>query len=42
MERKALTLHGTWVMRRPGDGVKVAEIKPSMMSLSPCEEALHY
>jgi len=37
LERKLLTMHGTWIMRRPGDGVKVADIKPSMMSLSPCE-----
>jgi uncharacterized protein YxjI len=43
MERKMLTLHGTWLMTNPRTGQRVAEIKPSLMSLSPCEWLLtHY
>jgi hypothetical protein len=37
MERKMLTLHGTWLMTNPRTGQRVAEVKPSLMSLSPCE-----
>lgn len=40
MEQKMLTLHGTWLMYRGAsfDSVsKVAEIKPAMMSLTPCK-----
>jgi uncharacterized protein YxjI len=37
MERKMLSLHNTWLLVRPSDGAKVAELKPSMMSLTPCE-----
>jgi hypothetical protein len=37
MERKMLSLHGTWLLLRPSDGMKLAELKSSLMSLTPCE-----
>jgi hypothetical protein len=37
MERKRLSLHGTWLLVRPSDGARIAELKPAMMSLTPCE-----
>ncbi|KAF6261719.1 tubby C-terminal-like domain-containing protein [Scenedesmus sp. NREL 46B-D3] len=35
MERKMLSLHGTWLLLRPSDGAKLAELKSSLMSLTP-------
>ncbi|KAF8061132.1 LURP-related protein [Scenedesmus sp. PABB004] len=35
IERKLLSLHGTWVLTRPGDGARLAEVKPSLASLTP-------
>jgi hypothetical protein len=37
MERKMLSLHGTWLLVRPSDGARVAELKSSLMSLTPCK-----
>lgn len=37
LERKMLTLHGTWLLSNPRTGQRVAEVKPSLMSLTPCE-----
>jgi hypothetical protein len=37
IERKMLSLHGTWLLLRPSDGAKLAELKSSLMSLTPCE-----
>jgi hypothetical protein len=36
-EKKTLSLHGTWLLLRPSDGAKVAELKPALMSFSPGE-----
>ncbi|WIA19859.1 hypothetical protein OEZ85_005762 [Tetradesmus obliquus] len=35
MERKMMSLHGTWLLLRPSDGAKLAELKSSLMSLTP-------
>jgi hypothetical protein len=37
LERKMLTLHGTWLLTNPRTGQRVAEVKPSLMSLTPCK-----
>lgn len=41
MERKMMSLHGTWLLLRPSDGAKLAELKSSLMSLTPCESLVH-
>jgi uncharacterized protein YxjI len=35
LEQKLASLHGSWIMKNGYSGAKVAEIKPSIMSLSP-------
>jgi hypothetical protein len=35
MEKKMLSLHGSWIMSSAGTGGKVAEIKPALASLTP-------
>lgn len=37
MEQKMLSLHSTWLMVDPRSGRKLAEVKPALMSLTPCE-----
>jgi hypothetical protein len=37
MERKKLSLYSTWLLVRPSDGARIAELKPALMSLTPCE-----
>ena len=37
MEKKMISLHGSWVMSRADNGMKVAEVKPALASLTPCE-----
>eukprot|EP00878_Enallax_costatus_P044734 GHUV01053465.1.p1 GENE.GHUV01053465.1~~GHUV01053465.1.p1 ORF type:complete len:145 (-),score=36.77 GHUV01053465.1:707-1102(-) len=35
MEQKMMSLHGSWIMSRADNGMKVAEIKPALASLTP-------
>lgn len=37
MEKKMLSLHNSWLMVDPRSGRKLAEVKPSLMSLTPCK-----
>jgi hypothetical protein len=37
MERRILTLHGTWFINHPCTGQRLAEVKPALFSFTPCE-----
>jgi hypothetical protein len=37
MERKMTSLRGSWQLLRSRDGLKVAEVKPSLSSFTPSE-----
>jgi hypothetical protein len=41
MERKMISLHDTWLLVRPSDGARIAELKPALMSLTPCKSLKH-